>query len=51
MWRLLVALDDAERTAGPDSSTARVLAREIQNRLRQRRIAPSTGSEVQQCGA
>jgi hypothetical protein len=51
LWRLLVALDDAERTAGPDSSTARVLAREIQNRLRQRRIAPSTGSEVQQCGA
>ena len=29
LWRLLVALDDAERTAGPDSPTARVLARAI----------------------
>jgi hypothetical protein len=36
LWRLLVALDDAERTVGPDSPTARVLARAIQERLRAR---------------
>jgi hypothetical protein len=40
LWRLLVALDDAERVAGPDSPTARVLAREVQTRLRSRRIVP-----------
>lgn len=34
LWRLLVALDDAERVAGPESPTARVLAREIQRRLK-----------------
>jgi hypothetical protein len=34
LWRLLVALDDAERVAGPDSQTARVLARAVQERLR-----------------
>jgi hypothetical protein len=34
LWRLLVALDDAERVAGPDSPTARALARAIQERLR-----------------
>jgi hypothetical protein len=34
LWRLLVALDDAERTAGPGSSTARALARVVQERLR-----------------
>jgi hypothetical protein len=34
LWRLLVALDDAERTAGPDSQTVRVLARAVQERLR-----------------
>lgn len=33
LWRLLVALDDAERVAGADSSTAKTLAREIQRRL------------------
>lgn len=33
LWRLLVALADAERVAGPGSSTARVLAREIKRRL------------------
>lgn len=38
LWRLLVALDDAERTAGPSSATARILAREIQERLRQGRL-------------
>jgi hypothetical protein len=34
LWRLLVALDDTERTAGPQSQTARVLARIVQERLR-----------------
>jgi hypothetical protein len=34
LWRLIVALDDAERAVGPDSSTARVLARALQDRLR-----------------
>lgn len=33
LWRLLVALSDAERVAGADSPTARVLAREIRSRL------------------
>jgi hypothetical protein len=35
LWRLLVALDDAERAAGPGSPTVRVLARAVQERLRQ----------------
>jgi hypothetical protein len=34
---LLVALDDAERVAGPDSETVRVLARAVQERLREQR--------------
>jgi hypothetical protein len=34
LWRLLVFLDDAEREAGPDSQTARTLARVIQEKLR-----------------
>jgi hypothetical protein len=34
LWRLLVMLDDAERTVGSDSPTARVLAGEVQRRLR-----------------
>ena len=33
LWRLIVALDDAEKAAGPNSGTARVLAREIKARL------------------
>jgi hypothetical protein len=37
LWRLLVALDDAERAAGPSSPTVRVLARAVQERLRQPR--------------
>jgi hypothetical protein len=52
LWRLLVALDDAERTVGADSSTARVLARLIQERLRQGRNTnppPSKKQEVQLC--
>jgi hypothetical protein len=38
LWRLLVALDDAERTTGPDSPTTRVLARHVQERLRADRV-------------
>jgi hypothetical protein len=34
LWRLLVALDDTERTVGADSPTARTIAREVQRRLR-----------------
>lgn len=34
LWRLLVALDDAERKLGADSHTARTLAEEIQRRLK-----------------
>jgi len=33
LWRLIVALDDAERVAGSDSPTARALAQEIKLRL------------------
>jgi hypothetical protein len=35
VWRLIVALADAERTCGPDSSTVRALARALRARLRQ----------------
>jgi hypothetical protein len=35
LWRLLVALDDAERIAGPDSPTAQAIARVVRERLRQ----------------
>jgi hypothetical protein len=37
LWRLIVALDDAERTAGPGSATARALAHAMRERLRQQR--------------
>jgi hypothetical protein len=33
LWRLLVMLDDTERTIGADSDTARVLTGEIRRRL------------------
>jgi hypothetical protein len=46
LWRLIVALDDAERTLGPDSDTARVLACAIQERLRSR--TPSPGPSPQE---
>jgi len=57
LWRLLVALDDAERAAGPDSETARALARAVQERLRQRRddshreanTTPSTDPSANTC--
>jgi hypothetical protein len=41
LWRLLVALDDVERTTGADSPTARILARAIRDRLRGRSQLPS----------
>ena len=34
LWRLLVMLDDAERTGGASSESARILASEVQRRLR-----------------
>jgi hypothetical protein len=34
LWRLLLALDGAERVAGPDSETARILSRLIADKLR-----------------
>jgi hypothetical protein len=37
LWRLLVALDDAERATGPTSPTTRTLARAVQKRLGQER--------------
>jgi hypothetical protein len=53
LWRLLVALDDAERTCGPASSTARALAREIQRRLKAEPpdpAPPPTGMEAAHAG-
>jgi hypothetical protein len=35
LWRLIVALEDVERSVGPSSSTARALADAIRERLRQ----------------
>jgi hypothetical protein len=49
LWRLLVALDDAERTTGPHSGTTRALARAVQERLRRDRApvpGESSGKEV-----
>jgi hypothetical protein len=47
LWRLLVALDDAERTTGPNSSTTRTLARLVSDRLRQERAPePSLRQEA-----
>jgi len=37
LWRLIVALDDAERAVGAGSSTARALAHALQDRLREQR--------------
>jgi len=37
IWRVVVALDDAERFNGPGSATTRTLARELRRRLRRRR--------------
>jgi hypothetical protein len=48
LWRLLVALDDAERTVGPDSPTDRALARAVRNKLRQEPPEPADRQEVRQ---
>ncbi|CAN5544525.1 hypothetical protein BH11PLA2_BH11PLA2_25180 [soil metagenome] len=42
LWRLLVALDDAERVSGPNSSTTRTLANELRRRLNAMPAAPAT---------
>jgi hypothetical protein len=46
LWRLLVALDDAERAVGQDSPTARALARAVREKLRQEPPEPAPGVEV-----
>jgi hypothetical protein len=46
LWRLLVALADAEHVAGPNSGTARVLAREVRRRLST--ASPNDTAEEQQ---
>jgi hypothetical protein len=46
LWRLLVALDDAERTVGPDSPTACALARAVREKLRQEPPEPTHRQEV-----
>ncbi|HEY1381018.1 MAG TPA: hypothetical protein VGF55_29735 [Gemmataceae bacterium] len=38
LWRLLVALADAERQTGPDSSTTHAYARAVSLRLRGREL-------------
>jgi hypothetical protein len=43
---LLVLMDDTERTIGPDSETARVLADAIRDRLRAERGEQPAGEEV-----
>jgi hypothetical protein len=51
LWRLLVALDDAERTTGADSPTARALASAIRGRLRGRtRLLPADPSSPEKGG-
>lgn len=35
LWRLIVLLDDAERTIGPGSETARTIVRVLRERLRE----------------
>jgi hypothetical protein len=35
LWRLLVALSDAERTLGPTDPTTRSIANAVQNRLKE----------------
>jgi hypothetical protein len=41
LWRLLVALHDAERTVGPASPTARALAGAVREKLRQEPPEPA----------
>jgi hypothetical protein len=44
LWRLIVALHDAERATGVDSPTTRALARAVREKLRQE--TPEPGKEV-----
>jgi hypothetical protein len=46
LWRLLVALDDAERAVGSDSPTARALARAVREKLRQEPPEPRQRKEA-----
>jgi hypothetical protein len=46
LWRLLVALDDAEQTLGPHASTTRTLAAVVQRRLRRERPTSSPARRV-----
>ena len=46
LWRLLVALDDAERTVGPDTPTARALAHAVRKKLCQEPPELSCAQEV-----
>jgi hypothetical protein len=48
LWRLIVALHDAERVAGSASPTARILAREINRRLNAH--SPKPANEVRANG-
>ncbi len=41
LWRLIVMLDDAERLLGPDSDSARAVARAISSRLRESLSQPA----------
>jgi len=50
LWRLLVALDDAERTAGPESPTARALARAVLKKLRREPPEPDQMGGVRHVG-
>jgi hypothetical protein len=50
LWRLLVALDDAERTVGPRAGTTRALARAVRERLRNERHAPQPAEEEVHAG-
>jgi hypothetical protein len=46
LWRLLVALDDAERAIGPNCPTARALTRAVRERLRQEPPGPANRQEA-----
>ena len=46
LWRLLVALEDAERTVGADSPTARALTRAVREKLRQEPPEPERRQEA-----
>jgi hypothetical protein len=51
LWRLLVLLDDAEREAGPDSPTVKVIARIVKERLQNERSPASDADTARQDGS